>query len=250
MREDLGAIYVIWLREVLKFWRDKSRIITSLIQPAVWLFIMGKGLGSSFRGPGNIGYVEFMFPGVIGMTVLFTSVFSAVSIIWDREFGFLKEILVAPISRSSVVIGKALAGSTTAMLQGSLVLVFAPLVGVQLSIPVILKSLAVMFLLSLALTSCGIAGAARMESFHGFQLIMNFFVMPMYFLSGAVFPVSGLPAWMKLVAVGNPMAYGVDALKHIILGIQEFSLVRDITVILSVTVVAMGIAVLVFKGEG
>jgi len=250
MGHDIQAVYIIWLRELIKFWREKPRIITSLVQPAVWLFIMGRGMGSSFRGNMNVDYVEFMFPGVIGMTVLFTSVFSAISIIWDREFGFLKEVLVAPVSRMAVVFGKALSGSTTAMIQGGLVLVFSPLIGVKLTPLVIIQCLGIMFLLSFALTSFGIAAAARMESFHGFQLIMNFIVMPMYFLSGAIFPINGLPGWMKGLAVVNPMAYGVDALKQVIIKIGEFPMGLDLGVIGAMAAAAITLAAFLFNREG
>lgn len=248
---DLSAIYVIWLREIIRFWRDKIRIITSLIQPAVWLFIMGRGLGSTFHGPvPGVDYVKFMFPGVVGMTILFTSIFGAISIVWDREFGFLKEVLVAPVSRTAIVLGKALSGSTVAVLQGTLVLCFAPVVGVSLTIVQVLKALGLMFLVSLAISATGILVAARIESMQGFQPIMNFIVMPMYFLSGAIFPISGLPAWMKAIARFDPLAYGVDGLKSVIIGVHEFSLVTDVVVMLAMALVMITGAVLLFNAEG
>ncbi|MGE5576084.1 MAG: ABC transporter permease [Syntrophothermus sp.] len=250
LSSNARAVYVIWLRELIKFWREKLRIVTSLIQPAVWLFIMGKGLGSSFGGPGGVDYVKFMFPGVVGMTVLFSSLFSSISIVWDREFGFLKEILVAPVSRTAIVIGKALSGSTTAMLQGFLVLLFAPLIGMTLSLPVILGALGLMFLISFALASTGILIAARMESMQSFQLIMNFFVMPMFFLSGAIFPLRGLPAWMGALARINPLAYGIDAMKSVIIGLHEFALGTDIAVIAATAAVMITGAVALFNREG
>lgn len=250
-KNNLGAVYVIWLREIIRFWRDKARIITALIQPAVWLFVVGRGLGSTFRGPvPGIDYVKFMFPGVVGMTVLFTSIFSAVSIVWDREFGFLKEVLVAPVSRTAIVVGKALSGSTVATLQGAMILLLAPLVGVRLYPASILGALGLMFLLSFALCSAGILVAARMESMQGFQLIMNFIVMPMYFLSGAIFPLSGLPSWMKALSRVDPLAYGVDGLKAMIIGVHEFALVTDVLVILAMAAVMIAGAVLLFNAEG
>ncbi len=244
------AIYVIWLRELIRFMREKARIVTSLIQPAVWLFIMGKGLGSSFAGPQGVDYVKFMFPGVVGMTVLFASLFSSISIVWDREFGFLKEILVAPVSRTAIVIGKALSGSTTAMLQGALVLLFAPLIGMRLSLPVVLEALGLMFLISFALASTGILIAARMESMQSFQLIMNFFVMPMFFLSGAMFPLRGLPTWMGAIARINPLAYGIDAMKSVIIGLHEFALGTDLAVIIVMASAMITGAVALFNREG
>jgi len=174
------GIYVIWLRELIRFFREKLRIVTSLIQPVVWLFIVGRGMGSNFS-PMGLDYAEFMFPGVVGMTVLFTSIFSAVSIVWDREFGFLKEIMVGPVSRTSIVVGKALSGSTTSVLQGTLVLMLAPFVNVDLTVSSFVSALLVMFLISFSLSSFGILIASRMETMQGFQLIMNFLVMPMFF---------------------------------------------------------------------
>lgn len=247
---ELKGIYVIWLRELIKFWREKIRILTSLVQPAVWLFIMGKGIGSSFAASLTVDYVQFMFPGVIGMTVLFTSIFSAVSIIWDRQFGFLKEVMVAPVSRTSIVIGKALSGSTTAMIQGTMILLFAPLVKVHVTLVILLQSMFVMFLISFTLSSAGILVAARMESFHSFQLLMNFIVMPMFFLSGAIFPISRLPLWMRSLAVINPLRYGVDALKGVIIQLNENSIMLDLSVIMVLALVLVSLAVYVFKKEG
>ncbi|RJQ26906.1 MAG: ABC transporter [Peptococcaceae bacterium] len=250
MGGDLRGIYVIWLRELIRFWREKTRIVTSLVQPAVWLFIMGKGLGSGFGGQMGVDYVKFMFPGVVGMTILFTAVFSAISIVWDREFGFLKEILVAPVSRTAIVVGKALSGSTTAMLQGSMVLLFAPLVGVRLSLPAVGETLAVMFMVSFAMSSLGILIAARMESLQGFHILMNFLVMPMFFLSGAVFPLHGLPAWMSGLTRVNPLSYGVDALRRVILGAGEFSLALDLFIVAAVAAVMLTGAAVLFNREG
>lgn len=247
---DMRAIYVLWLRELLRFWREKTRIITSLVQPAVWLFIMGSGLGAGFRGPAGVDYVQYLFPGVIGMTVLFTALFSGISIVWDREFGFLREILVAPVRRSSIVLGKALAGSTTAMLQGALVLLFGPLVGVRLGVGQVLGALGMMFLISFTLASAGILAAARMESMQGFQLIMNFVVMPLFFTSGAVFPLTGLPRWLAGLSRVNPLTYGVDALKEVLLGISQFGLLADLAVIAGVGLVMIAGAVALFRQEG
>lgn len=246
------AIYVIWLRELIKFWREKPRILTSLIQPAVWLFIMGKGLSGfvHLRGPLGGNYTAFMLPGVMGMTVLFTSIFSAVSIIWDRDAGFLKEMLVAPVSRTSLVLGKTLSGSTVAMIQGTLVLVFAPLVGVSIGIGTIFAAMGIMFLLSVSLSSLGIAVASRMTSMQGFQLIMNFLLMPMYFLSGAIYPLQGLPTWMGVLARFDPLAYGVDALKRVVINFHEFSMTLDFSVMIGLATVLTVLATRLFDVEG
>jgi ABC-2 type transport system permease protein len=204
---------------VLRFWRDRPRIIAAMAQPTLYLLIFGSGISAAMRGPAAAGadYLQFLFPGVIGMTVLFTSVFTAMSIVWDREFGFLKEVLVAPVSRTAVAIGKALGGSTQAVLQGSIVLLLAPLAGVTLTPLTIITVLPLMFLLAFALTSLSITLAARMRSMEGFQVMMNFFMMPMFFLSGALFPLNALPAWLAALTLIDPATYGIDPIRRIIM---------------------------------
>ncbi|TAK35002.1 MAG: ABC transporter [Chloroflexota bacterium] len=224
---DLRGVYIIWYRDVLRFWRDRPRIIASLAQPALYLFIFGSGLSSSFGGGGAGGfsgsYVQFIFPGVVGMALLFTSIFSALSIAWDREFGFLKEVLVAPLSRSAVAIGKALGGSTQAVLQGGIVLVMAPLVDVTLTPLVVIQVIPLMFLLAFSLTSLGIALASRLKSMEGFQVVMQFLMMPMFFLSGALFPLVGIPDWLKVLAHLDPVTYGIDPIRRVILSASSVS---------------------------
>jgi len=229
---NLRPVYIIWYRDILRFYREKSQIYTSLFRPVLWLFAFGMGLRPSFQGMGGFNYVQFIFPGVIAMTLIFTAIGSAISIIWDREFGFLKEILVAPIHRSWVVIAKALSGSTLAVIQGALVFIFAPFVHVHFTVDQILLSLVVMFLMSMALTSLGIILAARMSSFEGFGAIMNFVIMPLYFLSGAVYPLKGLPGWLYTVTMINPLTYGVDLLRTVMLGIHQFSVLSNIVYLL------------------
>ncbi|HVN66940.1 MAG TPA: ABC transporter permease, partial [Candidatus Sulfotelmatobacter sp.] len=169
---DFWAVYILWLRDLKRYWYDKPRIFASLGQPILFLFVLGTALGPSVTTPGGVSFSEFIFPGIISMTVLFTSIFSAISIVWDREFGFLKEVLVAPVSRWSIVIGKALGGSTVAVLQGCLMLVLAPLVGVKLSVLIVLQSIVVMFLIAFAITGLGIVIAARMKEMEGFQMVV------------------------------------------------------------------------------
>lgn len=243
------AVYVIWLREILRFWREKPRIITSMAQPAIWLFVMGQGMGSSFRGAGNINYSQFLFPGVLVMTLMFTAVFSGVSVAWDREFGFLREILVAPVSRISIVIGKAAAGSTTAVLQGLLVMLLAPVIGVSLNLTTILLTLAAMLLIAFALAAGGILVAARMDSMQGVQMIMNFIIMPMLFTSGALYPMDGLPAWLRAVALVNPLAYGVDLLKGIVIGMHSHPLALDVAISAILAAAFLFGAMVFFKDE-
>ncbi|MBX6341020.1 MAG: ABC transporter permease [Thermomicrobiaceae bacterium] len=220
----LDGIYTLWYRDLLRFARDRSRIVGSFAQPLLFLFIFGTGLSRSMgrlgAAQGGLSYVQFIFPGVVAMTVLFTAIFGAVSIIWDREFGFLKEVLVAPLPRWSLAIGKALGGSTTAMIQGLVMLVFAPLVGVRLTPRSVLEIIPLTFVMALALSALGLLLAARMKSMEGFQLIMNFLMMPIYFLSGALFPLTNLPAALTLLTRIDPASYGVDAIRKVVLGAE------------------------------
>jgi len=219
----MRGVYIIWLREFKRFWRDRARRIGGFAQPIIYLALLGVGMQNAFKvfGGGEFSYVKFMFPGILGMTVLFTAVFSAISIIWDREFGFLKEVLVSPVPRSSVALGKILGGSTTAMLQAAifLLLAFTPwFYGFSLStLWKILAVVPILVLLALSLTSLGVAVAARMTSFEGFPIVMNFLLMPLFFLSGAFFPLQGLPGWMDFLTKIDPLTYGVDALRGIML---------------------------------
>jgi len=222
-RANAGGVYIIWYRDVLRYWRDRVRLISSFGQPLLFLIVFGSGLTASLgagltRELGDVSYVRFLFPGIVVMAVLFTAIFSAISIVWDREFGFLREVLVAPISRAAVVLGKALGGSTVAMFQGAILLVLAPILGVSLSPLLVLKLLGLMFLTAFALTSMGILIAARLQSMEAFQMLMNFFIMPMFFLSGAFFPLRGLPAWMSVLTRLDPVAYGVDPMRRLLLG--------------------------------
>jgi ABC-2 type transport system permease protein len=222
---SLRAIYIVWYRDLLRFWRDRPRIVISLAQPLLFLVVFGAGLGSSLGGAfggsgsaGSLSYAQFVYPGVIGMAVLFASVFGAMSIVWDREFGFLKEILVAPIDRSTVAIGKALGGATQAMIQGLILLVLAPFVGVTLTIQSVLLLIPFVFVLAFALSSMGVALASRMKSIQGFQIVMNFLMMPMFFLSGSLFPLAGVPDWMAVLSRLNPATYGMDPIRRVVLG--------------------------------
>jgi ABC-2 type transport system permease protein len=220
-RHELRAAYAIWLRELIRFASERARIVGALGQPLIYLAIMGTGFGVSFRSaaaPSGFSYLQFMYPGVLGMTVLFTAMFSAISIIWDREFGFLKEILVAPVARVSIVAGKVLGGATVATLQGMLLLVLAPIVGVRLGPAQVLGVVVVLLLVAAALTSLGLVIASRMVTMEGFQVVMNFLVLPLWLLSGAFFPLRGLPAWMAILARLDPLTYAVDALRGMIYG--------------------------------
>jgi len=223
LRANARGVYIIWYRDVLRYRRDRARLISSLGQPLLFLVVFGSGLTASLgagltRELGDVSYVRFLFPGIVAMAVLFTAVFSAISIVWDREFGFLREVLVAPVSRAAVVVGKGFGGSTVAMCQGAILLILAPILGVSLNPLLVLKLLGLMFLTAFALTSMGILIAARLQSMEAFQMIMNFLILPMFFLSGAFFPLRGLPAWMSVVTRLDPVAYGVDPMRRLLLG--------------------------------
>jgi len=222
----LGAIYIVWWRDLLRYWRDRARVAASLAQPLLYLIIFGTGLASSLGGGfaegTGIGYTQFIFPGVISMSVLFTSIFGAMSIVWDREFGFMRELLVAPIDRSAIAIGKTLGGATQAMIQGLILLVLAPFVGVTLDVLTVVEVVVLVFVLSFGLSAMGVALASAMRSMQGFQVVMNFLMMPMFFLSGALFPLVGLPGWMTVLTRLNPASYGIDPIRRVLLGASGF----------------------------
>jgi ABC-2 type transport system permease protein len=225
----LRAIYIIWYRDVLRYWRDRTRLVASLAQPLLFLLVFGTGLSSALSGAGGgiggaagaavgLTYTQFIFPGIIGMSVLFSAIFGAMSIVWDREFGFLKEVLVAPIDRSAVAIGKSLGGATQAMVQGLILLILAPVIGVKLTLGSVVALVPLVFVLALALSAMGVAIASRMKTMQGFQVVMNFLMMPMFFLSGSLFPLAGLPVWMTVLTRLDPAAYGMDPLRRVVLG--------------------------------
>lgn len=215
MRNLKGA-YTIWYRDVLRFARDRTRIVAALGQPLLYLFVFGTGLAPAMSAStgGALDFRQFMFPGILAMAVLFTAIFSAVSIVWDREFGFLKEVMVAPVSRAAVALGKVAGGATVAMFQGVIVLLLGPVVGVKLAAPQVVMLIGLMLLLATVMTSFGILIAARQKSMEGFQMMMNFLLMPMFFLSGAFFPLGRVPLWMAWLSRLDPVTYGVDALRQ------------------------------------
>ncbi|MCW1296401.1 MAG: ABC transporter permease [Candidatus Parvarchaeota archaeon] len=214
---EISAIYVIWLREVKRYVREKARVISSLAMPIFWIIIFGSGF-SRFNIGMNVGYREFIFPGIVTMALLFTSIGSGVSVIWDREFGFLKEILVAPVSRTSILFGKMIGGSTVSVIQASILILLSFIVGIKLNFLIILRTLPLILLISMGLTALGLSIANFLEGHEGFQLIVNFIIMPMFLLSGALFPIEGLPAWLRNISLIDPVTYGVEALRWSILG--------------------------------
>jgi ABC-2 type transport system permease protein len=217
---ELRGIYTLWLREVKRYTRERTRIISSFIQPLLWLVIFGSGMRLASTGAVGVNYQEFIFPGIVSQTLLFTSIFMGISVIWDREFGFLKEILVAPISRVSVFVGKVLGGSTDAVIQGSFVFVYSFIVSIHIGIYTFLLALPIMLLITFGLVSIGLAIASMMESLESFGVIQTFVNLPLFFLSGALFPLSFFPQWLGVISAVNPLTYGVDALRSIILAGQ------------------------------
>jgi len=216
---ELRGLYTLWLREVKRYLRNRTRIVSSFFQPLLWLFIFGSGV--RFAGTiGDLSYQEYIFPGIIGQTLLFTSMFMGISVIWDKEFGFMKEILVAPISRVSVFLGKMLGDSTDAVIQGVIVFALGLLIGVKLDIIMFFQILPVMLLITFGIVSIGLIIAFLIESLESFGVVQSFINMPLFFLSGALFPVSGptVPEWLTMASKLNPLTYGVDALRTIILG--------------------------------
>ncbi len=247
---DLACIYMVWLRDVIRYFREKSQFYGSMTRPVLWLFILGLGLRGGYQQVGNVNYTQFIFPGIVAMTSIFTSIQSAISIIWDREFGFLKEILVAPVPRTSIVIGKGFAGTTLSLIQGCIILLLAPLVRVKLPLINILPLLLVMAVMSFALTGIGIVIAARMTSFQGFGTIMNFVIMPMWFLSGALFPMKGIPWWLNILVRINPLTYGVDLVRRLVLGFSFYPLWFDLGFLIIFSVITTVAAVYFFnRGE-
>ncbi len=219
LQAALRGAFTIWLRDLIRFSRDRSRLASSLGQPLLFLLLFGGGFSAvvSELGAGELDYTQFLFPGILAMTVLFTAVFSAVSVVWDREFGFLKEVMVAPVSRIAVAVGKVAGGSTVALLQGLIIMALGPVLGIGFSFGQVVLIFGILLLLAVMMTSFGLLLASRQQSMEGFHMMMNFVLLPMFFLSGAFFPLRGVPAWMYLLATADPVTYGVDPLRQIVL---------------------------------
>ena len=228
---DLDAIAMLWQRDLVRFARERTQLYGSLARTVVWLFILGAGLRGSVRVPGHISYLAFVFPGMMAMAIIFSSLQSAISVIFDREFGFLKEVLVAPIPRASIVIGKALAGATISTVLGTIIFIFAPFAGVPLHPAAMLAAIGVMLLTGTGLTGLGLLLAARMTSFEGFGTINNFVVLPLYFLSAAQFPLNHAPGWIKVLAALNPLGYAVDLLRGLLDDVWSYNPTLDLAVI-------------------
>jgi len=215
-RHDLRGVRVVWQREMIRFSRDRLRIVTSLIQPVLFLFVLGTGLSTITNGSSSqsVNLRTFMYPGALSMAVLFTAMFSAASIVWDREFGFLREMLVAPVSRWSIVLGKTFGGATNATLQGVIILALAGVVGVPYSLTLFLTVFGELLLLAVTLTAFGVMMAARINQIQSFMALQQMLLMPLFFLSGALFPLSNLPGWLQFLTRIDPLTYAVDPVRR------------------------------------
>jgi len=239
---ELEAVYTVWLREMIRYTRDRGRMISSLAMPIFWLLIFGSSIRASVEM--NIDYTSFIAPGIIVMSLMFNSIFSGITVIWDRELGFMKEMLVAPISRLSIVAGKALGGATTALVQGIFLifLIFVVknfssgyFIALRMNLTVFFLIIPMMVLIALGLVGLGITIASRLDSLENFGLIMNFLIMPMFFLSGALFPINNLPSWIRYVTYLDPVTYGVELLRSILIGFSSINIILSFSAVLIFT---------------
>ncbi len=244
----MGTIYILWLRQLKRYARSKSRIVGSLGQPILFLIALGYGLGPIFESAGQGSYVQFIAPGVIAMSILFTAIFGGIEILWDRQFGFLKETLVAPVPRINIMIGRTLGGTTVAVFQGVLIFVITLIGGFRpeswAALPMVFLFMA---LIGLLFTTLGTAIACVLEDMQAFPLIMNFLVMPLFFLSGALFPLENLPGPIAILTRLNPLSYGVDGLRGALIGTMQFNYTTDIAVLAIVSAVFLWIGSWLFS---
>jgi len=227
----MSTIYILWKRQLKRYVRSKSRLVGSLGQPLLFLVALGFGLGPVYAAAGNGNYLQFLAPGIVSMAILFTAIFGGIEVIWDKQFGFLKETLVAPVSRFQIMLGRTLGGATVAVIQGIVVLILSIILGFRPVLSHLFFALVLMFLLSILFTALGTAIASVLDDMQGFQLIMNFLVMPMFFLSGSIFPLNNLPGALTIITRINPMTYGVDGIRGALTLGNHLSLTLDISVV-------------------
>ncbi len=244
------AIYVLWLREMKRFMRAKSRVLGMISRPLFFLIFLGLG----FRKipitelTGNIDYIEFLVPGIIGMAMLFSSVSAGISLLWDREFGFLKEIMVAPVSRISIVLGRIAGGTTTGLIQSLLILFVSFLMGFKLrGIFPLLSSIIFMVLIAITFIGLGLIFASKMKDIHGFGVIMNFIIFPLFFLSGALFPLKNLPKWIQYISYINPLTYGVDGLRGVLTGVSSWPPIFNLVICIGFSTVMVLLGAYLFE---
>lgn len=244
---QLEVVYILWLRQLKRYLRSRARIIGSLGQPLLFLIALGFGFGPIYEQAGGGNYIQFLAPGVIAMSILFTAMFAGIEVIWDRQFGFLKETMVAPVSRLDIMIGRTLGGATVAMLQGIIVLILTLVIGFRPHPVFFSISFIFMALIGIFFTALGTAIASRLEDMQGFQLIMNFLIMPTFFLSGALFPLEGLPRALEIVTRIDPLTYGVDGLRATLINQSHLGIGTDFTVLLIVTALAVAVGSYLFS---
>ena len=244
----MGAIYILWLRELKRYVRSRVQVVVSLGQPALYLIALGFGFGPVFQQAGHGSYLQFMAPGVIGMTVLFSSVFSGIAMLWDRQFGFLKETLVAPVPRLHIMIGRTLGGATVAIIQGLLILLVCLIAGFRpqhwIAIPLAFTFVA---MIAIVFAALGTSLGSVIKDMQGFQLVMNFLVLPIFFLSGALYPLTHLPFFLKIITRLDPLSYGVDGLRGMLIGAWHFSFAIDIAVLAALAAVFLGTGAYLFS---
>ena len=221
LRGELRTIGMVWERELIRFARTRTRILSSFVQPVLFLFVLGYGMSTLVGTTAGFTFKKFVFPGIVAMSVVMTAMFSAISIVWDREFGFLREMVVAPVSRASLVIGKTLGGASIATAQGTIMLVLAPLIGVHLTALLVVEVIGLELLMAVAMTTFGVFIASRIQKIEGFQVVMQLLLFPMLFLSGALFPLKGLPTWLAVITRLNPLTYAVDPLRRVVFAVQH-----------------------------
>ena len=219
LARNLRAMLMVWRRDIIRLLRMPTRMISGVAQPLLFLFVLGAGLEGAIgnRGAAGVDYQQYLFPGILAMSVLTSSLFSAIAIVWDREFGFMREMLVAPVSRSTLVLGKALGSGSVSVVQGLVLVAVAPLVGVTFTVESFFEMLGYLMLLAFALTAFGMVIASRMQRMESFQMVMALVMQPMLFLSGAIFPLNRLPDWLGVITRINPATYGVDAIRRVVL---------------------------------
>ena len=244
----MNTIYILWLRQIKRYLRSRSRIFGSLGQPLLFLVALGFGLGPIFKKAGGGNYIDFLAPGVIAQGILFTAIFSGIELIWDRQFGFLKETLVAPVSRLEIMLGRTLGGATIAVIQGVIIFLLTMVIGFRpYSLVMLPVFFLVMFLIALLFTAMGTAIASILEDFQGFQLIMNFLVMPLFFLSGALFPLKGLPPFLAVITKLNPLTYGVDGLRATLIQTAHFLMWTNLGVLTGLSLIFLAIGSYLFS---
>lgn len=243
---ELEGFYALWYRELKVFTREKSRIVSSLFTPLLWIVVFGGGLGSAVSLAG-VNYQVFIFPGILAMTIMFSSIFFGLYIVWDKKIDFFKEVLVAPLSRVTIFTGKMVGGSTDALLQGIAMLIFGVVLGVKYNLLVLLLSFLFLFVLASALVSLGLIIGANMESPEGFQLITSFLIFPMFFFSGALFPTDNLPHYLLVLTILDPVTYAVDGLRGLILGSSQLPIAVNLAILTAFAALMIGIGTWTFK---